>query len=150
SEYSLWTRSLEQSVLPALRELGIGLVAYSPIGRGFLSGRIKSINDLAESDLRRNHPRFQGENFQHNLKLTEVVRKIAAGNHATAAQVALAWVLRQGKDVVPIPGTRHTEYLDENVRALDLRLPESAWAELDREVRSFEVAGLRYPEFAMK
>src|SRR5262249_13667429 len=143
SEYSLWTRGVEERVLPALRELGIGLVAYSPIGRGFLSGKIKSINDLADSDWRRNNPRFQGENFQHNFKLTEIVQKIASRNHATAAQVALAWVLRQGKDIVPIPGTRHSEYLDENVRALDLKLTESDWAELDREVRSFDVAGPR-------
>jgi aryl-alcohol dehydrogenase-like predicted oxidoreductase len=150
SEYSLWTRGVEESVLPALRELGIGLVAYSPIGRGFLSGKIKSIGDLEESDWRRNNPRFQGENFQHNFKLTEIVQKTASANRVTAAQVALAWVLRQGQDIVPIPGTRHTEYLDENVKALNLTLAESAWAELEREVRSFQVAGPRYPEFAMK
>jgi aryl-alcohol dehydrogenase-like predicted oxidoreductase len=150
SEYSLWTRGLEERVLPTLRELGIGLVAYSPIARGFLSGKIKSISDLAESDWRRNHPRFQGGNFQHNFKFTEIVQKIAAANHAAAAQVALAWVLRQGTDIVPIPGTRHTEYLDENVRALQLELPDATWAELDREVRSFEAAGPRYPEAAMK
>jgi aryl-alcohol dehydrogenase-like predicted oxidoreductase len=150
SEYSLWTRGVEESVLPALRELGIGLVAYSPIGRGFLSGKIKSIADLAESDWRRNNPRFQGANFQHNFKLTEIVQNLAGANRATATQIALAWVLRQGKDIVPIPGTRHTEYLDENVRALNLALPDSKWAELDREVRAFEVAGPRYPEFAMK
>jgi aryl-alcohol dehydrogenase-like predicted oxidoreductase len=150
SEYSLWTRGLEEGVLPTLRELGIGLVAYSPIARGFLSGKIKSISDLEESDWRRNNPRFQGENFQHNFKLTEIVQKIAAANHAAPAQVALAWVLRQGKDIVPIPGTRHTEYLDENVRALQLQLSDATWAELDRELRSFEVAGPRYPEAAMK
>jgi aryl-alcohol dehydrogenase-like predicted oxidoreductase len=150
SEYSLWTRGLEDGVLPTLRELGIGLVAYSPIGRGFLSGKIKSINDLSESDWRRNNPRFQGENFQHNFRLAEIVQRIASANRASAAQVALGWVLRQGKDIVPIPGTRHTEYLDENARALDLKLPDSTWAELDREVRSFQVAGPRYPEFAMK
>jgi aryl-alcohol dehydrogenase-like predicted oxidoreductase len=150
SEYSLWTRGVEEKVLPALRELGIGLVAYSPIGRGFLSGKIKSVADLAESDWRRNNPRFQGDNFQHNLKLTEIVQNIAGANRATAAQIALAWVLRQGKDIVPIPGTRHTEYLDENVRALSLALPDSKWAQLEREVRAFEVAGPRYPEFAMK
>jgi len=150
SEYSLWTRGLEDGVLPALRALGIGLVAYSPIGRGFLSGKIKSINDLSESDWRRNNPRFQGENFQHNFRLAETVQRIASANRATAAQVALGWVLRQGKDIVPIPGTRHTEYLDENARALDLKLPDSTWADVDREVRSFQVAGPRYPEFAMK
>jgi aryl-alcohol dehydrogenase-like predicted oxidoreductase len=150
SEYSLWTRGLEEGVLPTLRELGIGLVAYSPIARGFLSGKIKSISDLEESDWRRNHPRFQGGNFQHNFKLTEIIQKIAAANHAAAAQVALAWVLRQGKDIVPIPGTRHSEYLDENARALQLELSDATWAELDLELRSFEVAGPRYPEAAMK
>ncbi len=150
SEYSLWTRGLEDGVLPALRELGIGLVAYSPIGRGFLSGKIRSINDLSESDWRRNNPRFQGENFQHNFRLAEIVQRIASANRANAAQVALGWVLRQGKDIVPIPGTRHTEYLDENARALDLKLADSTWAEVDREVRSFQVAGPRYPEVAMK
>jgi aryl-alcohol dehydrogenase-like predicted oxidoreductase len=150
SEYSLWTRGLEEGVLPTLRRLEIGLVAYSPIARGFLSGNIKSISDLEESDWRRNHPRFQAGNFQHNFKLTETVQKIAAANHTAAAQVALAWVLRQGKDIVPIPGTRHTEYLDENARALQLQLSDATWAELDRAVRSFEVAGPRYPEAAMK
>ncbi len=150
SEYSLWTRGLEDGVLPALRELGIGLVAYSPIGRGFLSGKIKSINDLSESDWRRNNPRFQGENFQHNFRLAEIVQRIASADRVSAAQVALGWVLRQGKDIVPIPGTRHTEYLDENARALDLKLPDSTWADVDREVRSFQVAGPRYPEVAMK
>ena len=150
SEYSVWTRGLEERVLPTLRELGIGLVAYSPIARGFLSGKIKSIDDLEDSDWRRNNPRFQGVNFQHNFKLTEIVQNTATANHATAAQVALGWVLRQGKDIVPIPGTRHTEYLDENARALELQVSDDAWAELDREVRSFEVAGPRYPEAAMK
>src|SRR6059036_2368222 len=150
SEYSLWTRGVEEKVLPALRELGIGLVAYSPIGRGFLTGKIRSINDLSESDWRRNNPRFQGENFQHNLKLTEIVEKTASVNRATAAQIALAWVLRGDRDIVPIPGTRHIEYLDENVQALDLRLPETVWSDLDRQVGSFQVAGPRYPEAAMK
>ena len=150
SEYSLWTRGVEERVLPTLRELGIGLVAYSPIGRGFLSGKIRSIDDLSESDWRRNNPRFQAENFQHNFKLIEMVEKIAAANRATAAQAALAWVLRRGNDIVPIPGTRHIEYLDENIRALETRLPESTWSDLDREVRSFQIAGARYPESAMK
>jgi len=141
---------VEEKVLPTLRELGIGLVAYSPIGRGFLSGKIRTINDLSASDWRRNNPRFQGENFQHNLNLTRIVEKTASVNSATAAQVALAWVLRCGSDIVPIPGTRHIEYLDENVKALDLRLSEAAWSDLDREVRSFQTAGARYPEAAMK
>ena len=150
SEYSLWTRGVEEKVLPALRDLGVGLVAYSPIGRGFLSGKIKSVNDLPESDWRRNNPRFQGENFRHNFRLVEVVQEIASANHVTAAQVALAWVLRRGNDIVPIPGTRHIEYLEENVNALSLKLPASDLAQLDREARAFEVAGARYPEAAMK
>jgi aryl-alcohol dehydrogenase-like predicted oxidoreductase len=150
SEYSLWTRGVEEKVLPTLRDLGIGLVAYSPIGRGFLSGKIKSVNDLPESDWRRNNPRFQGENLGHNFRLVEIVQKIASANRVTAAQVALAWVLRRGNDIVPIPGTRHIEYLEENVNTLSLKLPESAWSELDREARAFQVAGARYPEAAMK
>jgi aryl-alcohol dehydrogenase-like predicted oxidoreductase len=115
-----------------------------------LTGKIKSVDDLSESDWRRNNPRFQGENFRHNFKLTEIVQKIASANHATAAQIALAWVLRRGNDIVPIPGTRHSEYLDENVQALALKVPESTWSELDREASSFQVAGARYPEAAMK
>ena len=150
SEYSLWTRGLEEKVLPVLRGLGIGLVAYSPVGRGFLTGKIKSINDLSESDWRRGHPRFQGENFQHNFRLTEAVQRIATANRVTAAQIALAWVLRRGNDIVPIPGTRHLEYLDENAKALALVLPEPVWSELDRELQSFDVAGARYPETALK
>ena len=150
SEYSLWTQGVEEKVLPTLRELSIGLVAYSPIGRGFLSGKIRSINDLSESDWRRNNPRFQGENFQHNFKLTETIETIASSYRTTAAQVALGWVLGRGNDIVPIPGTRHIEYLDENVKALDLSLPETVWSDLDRQVRLFRVAGPRYPEAAMK
>jgi len=150
SEYSLWTQGVEEKVLPTLRELGIGLVAYSPIGRGFLSGKIRSIHDLSESDWRRNNPRFQGENFQHNFKLTETIETIASSYRTTAAQVALGWVLGRGNDIVPIPGTRHIDYLNENVKALDLRLPESVWSDLDRQIRSFRVAGPRYPEAAMK
>ncbi len=119
SEYSLWTQGVEEKVLPTLRELSIGLVAYSPIGRGFLSGKIRSI-------------------------------KVASSYRTTAAQVALRWVLGRGNDIVPIPGTRHIEYLDENVKALDLSLPETVWSDLDRQVRSFRVAGPRYPEAAMK
>src|SRR5439155_829472 len=113
SEYSLWTQGVEEKVLPTLRELSIGLVAYSPIGRGFLSGKIRSINDLSESDWRRNNPRFQAENFQHNFRLTETIEKVASSYRTTAAQVALRWILGRGNDIVPIPGTRHIEYLDE-------------------------------------
>src|SRR5262249_2560337 len=114
SEYSLWTRGVEQKVLPTLRELGIGLVAYSPVARGFLSGKIKSLDDLEPSDWRRTNPRFQSGNFEHNLSLVRILEKIATDNRATPAQIALAWVLRRGEDIVPIPGTRHVHHLDEN------------------------------------
>lgn len=138
------------AVLPTLRELGIGFVAYSPIGRGFLSGKIKSIDDLDQTDWRRNSPRFQGENFAHNFKLEELVNEIATANHATPAQVALAWLLRKGSDVVPIPGTKHVHYLEENAGAVDLSLPEVAWLKLDEALAKFQTAGLRYSEAAMK
>lgn len=150
SEYSLWERGVEHNVLPALRELGIGFVAYSPIGRGFLSGKIASINDLDASDSRRNGPRFQGGNFAANMKLVDAVKAIATAHHATPAQVAIAWVLRQGSDIVPIPGTKHVHYLEENARSPGLNLPESAWVELDRILADFKTAGLRYNESAMR
>lgn len=150
SEYSLWERGVEEKVLPTLRELGIGFVAYSPMGRGFLSGKIKSVNDLEESDWRRNNPRFQGENFEHNFKLVEIIKEIASKNRATPSQVALAWLLKQGSDIVPIPGTKHVKYLEENARAADLTLPGSAWAALEKMLSSFKTAGLRYPEAVMK
>jgi aryl-alcohol dehydrogenase-like predicted oxidoreductase len=150
SEYSLWERGVEEKVLPTLHELGIGFVAYSPMGRGFLAGRITCVNDLVESDWRRNNPRFQGENCVRNLKLVEIVKEISAGHGSTPAQVALAWILRRGGDLVPIPGTKHLKYLEENVLAASLDLPESAWTTLDKAVSSFHVAGARYPEAAMK
>lgn len=145
TEYSLWERGAEEQVLPAVRRLGIGFVAYSPIGRGFLSGGITGIDDLGASDSRRRHPRFQGENFAENMKLVDAVRAIAVSHGVTPAQVALAWLLRQGEDIVPIPGTRHVNYLEENAAATALDLPESAWDELERALASFRVAGLRYP-----
>ena len=150
SEYSLWTRGVEQKVLPTLRELGIGLVAYSPVARGFLSGKIKSIDDFEASDWRRTNPRFQPGNLEHNLSLVRIVEKIASAHQATPAQIALAWVLRRGEDIVPIPGTRHIHHLDENAAAADIRLPDSAWAELDSFLASFDVAGARYLEAAMQ
>lgn len=150
SEYSLWERGVEKMVLPTLRKLRIGFVAYSPMGRGFLSGKIKNINDLAQSDWRRNNPRFQGENFTHNFQLVEIVKEIAAANHATPAQVALAWLLRQSIDIVPIPGTKHVRYLEENAQAAELNLPDSAWSTLDKTLSLFQTAGARYPEGAMK
>jgi len=150
SEYSLWERGVEESVLPALRNLGVGFVAYSPIGRGFLSGKIQSADDLEEADWRRRNPRFQEENLRHNLELVHAVKAIAAANKATPAQVALAWLLRQGEDIVPIPGTRHVRYLEENARAAELKLAESVWARLEQALVSFHVAGMRYPESGMR
>jgi len=150
SEYSLWERNVEAQVLPTLRELGIGFVAYSPIGRGFLTGKIRSLRDLPESDWRRTVPRFQGENFAHNLQLVEIVDRIATANHVTPAQVALAWLLRQGTDIVPIPGTKHVQYLEENAHAAALHLPDAAWAELDQALASFSPAGARYSEEGMR
>ena len=122
SEYSLWTRDPEAEILPTVRELGIGFVAYSPLGRGFLSGQIKSIDDLAAKDFRRRGPRFQGENFQRNLDLVARVEEIAAEQGVTPGQLALAWVLAQGDDVVPIPGTKRVQYLEENAAAADVEL----------------------------
>jgi len=149
-EYSLWTREAEQKVLPTLRELGIGIVAYSPIGRGFLSGKIASMDDLKENDGRRNHPRFQPENILHNWKLVETVKAIASRHHVTPAQVALAWLFRCGEDIVPIPGTRRVSYLEENAAAAEINLPESSWTELDGALASFHTAGDRYPAAAMR
>jgi aryl-alcohol dehydrogenase-like predicted oxidoreductase len=150
TEYSIWERGVETKVLPALRELGIGLVAYSPVGRGFLTGKIKAPADLDETDFRRTNPRFQSENFTHNLALVELTKKIASATHATPAQVALAWVLRRGSDIVPIPGTRHVAYLEENTKAADLDIPDSQWSALGDALASFQVAGLRYAEAAMQ
>src|SRR5438094_576431 len=122
TEYSLWTRDVEDEILPAIRELGIGFVAYSPLGRGFLSGRIRSVEDLEAGDFRRDNPRFQGENFQKNLELVERVEELAAAKGCTAAQIALAWVVVQGDDMVPIPGTTRVKNLEENVAALEVGL----------------------------
>jgi aryl-alcohol dehydrogenase-like predicted oxidoreductase len=149
-EYSLWERSIENKVLPVMRELGIGLVAYSPIGRGLLSGRIRNVDDLAGTDWRRNNPRFQQANFVHNSKLVEVVRNIAVREGATPAQIALAWVLKRGEDIVPIPGTKHLSYLNENAASVDLELAPAVWSELEKAITSFQVAGLQYHETAMK
>ncbi len=150
TEYSLWERSVKVKVLPVLHELGIGLVAYSPMGRGFLAGKFKKTTDLAEGDWRRNNPRFQQENFEHNLKLIEVVKELAFIHNATPSQIALAWLLRQGKDLVPIPGTTRVPHLEENIKAAKLKLPDAAWSSLDRALSSFETAGARYPEAAMR
>jgi aryl-alcohol dehydrogenase-like predicted oxidoreductase len=150
SEYSLWSRDVEDEVLDVCRELGIGFVAYSPLGRGFLTGRFKSFEDLPEDDYRRNHPRFQGENFQKNLDLVKRVEEIAAEKGCTPAQLALAWVLAQGEDIVLIPGTKRRQYLEENIGALDVRLTEDDLRRIEAVFPKGATAGARYPEQAMR
>jgi len=148
SEYSLWTRDPEAEVLPTVRELGIGFVAYSPLGRGFLSGRIRSADDLDERDFRRRGPRFQEDNLQRNLELVRIVEEVAAEKGATPSQVALAWVLAQGQDIVPIPGTKRRSYLEENAAAAAIELSP---ADVERLERAFPVgvaAGDRYPDMS--
>ncbi len=150
TEYSLWSREPEDGLLDACRELGIGFVPYSPLGRGFLTGQIKSYEDLAPDDSRRNGPRFQGENFQKNLELVKRIKEIAAEKGCTPAQLALAWVLAQGKDIVPIPGTKRRKYLEENVGALEVRLTADDLRRIDEIAPKGVAAGDRYPEAAMK
>jgi len=150
SEYSLWTRDPEQEILPTCRELGIGFVAYSPLGRGFLTGQIKRFEDLAADDYRRFSPRFQGENFQKNLDLVRRVEEIAAEKKCKPSQLALAWVLAQGEDVGPIPGTKHRKYLEENVAALDVKLTEDDLRRIDEVIPHDAAAGSRYPEHMMQ
>src|SRR5919107_6228070 len=131
TERSLWSRDSEAEVIPTCRELGIGYVAYSPLGRGFLSGRFKSPADFPEGDFRQNHPRFQGENFEKNIQLVREVETMAKEKGCTTAQLALAWVLAQGEDIVPIPGTKHRKYLDENIGALEVKLTSEDLQRLD-------------------
>jgi len=144
TEFSLWSRDVENEVLPACRELGVGFVPYSPLGRGFLSGEIKSIDDLPADDTRRNQPRFQGENFAKNLRLVEKVREIARRHSCTPSQLALAWVYAQGSDIVPIPGTKRRKYLEENVAALNIRLAPADLAEIESVFAPGAAAGERY------
>ncbi len=148
TEYSLWSRDVEDEILPAIRELGIGLVAYSPLGRGFLSGRIRSVEDLEAGDFRRDNPRFQGENFQKNLELVERVEELAAAKGRTAAQIALAWALAQGEDVVPIPGTTRVKNLEENVAALDVELTDEDLRDLEAVFPKGAAAGDRYADMS--
>ena len=150
TEYSLWSRDPEDGVLAVCRELGIGFVAYSPLGRGFLTGRFKSIQDLAEDDYRRYSPRFQGENFQKNLDLVRRVEQMAAAKGCTPAQLALAWVLAQGEDIVPIFGTKKRVYLEENLGALKIILTEADLGRLEEVAPRGVAAGQRYPEAMMK
>jgi aryl-alcohol dehydrogenase-like predicted oxidoreductase len=149
TEYSLWTRDPENGLLDTCRELGVGFVPYSPLGRGFLTGRFQRIEDLDEDDWRRENPRFKGENFQHNLHLAAAVRAMAEEKACTPAQLALAWVLAQGEDIVPIPGTRHIRYLDDNMGALGVQLSDEDLKRLDEAFPFGVASGERYPEEAM-
>jgi aryl-alcohol dehydrogenase-like predicted oxidoreductase len=150
TEYSLWTRDVEEEILATCRELGVGFVAYSPLGRGFLTGRFQSQSDLEDGDFRKNHPRFQGENLQQNLKLVEGIKKLAEEKGCTAAQLALAWVLAQGETIVPIVGTKRRSYLDENVAALEVSLTPADLARLDRVAPHGATAGARYAPAGMQ
>nr|MBA2376495.1 aldo/keto reductase [Rubrobacter sp.] len=148
-EYSLWSRDVEDEILPTARELGIGFVPYSPLGRGFLTGQITSPDDFAEDDFRATSPRFTGENFQKNLDLVERVRKIADGKGVTPGQLALAWLLHQGSDIAPIPGTKRRERLEENAGAVEINLTDDDLARIDEAAPKGVAAGERYDEAGM-
>jgi aryl-alcohol dehydrogenase-like predicted oxidoreductase len=150
TEYSLWSRDPEDEVLPTVRELGIGFVPYSPLGRGFLTGQIRKLDDLAPDDYRRNAPRFQGENFQRNLDLVAEITAIARDKGCTPSQLALAWVLAQGEDIVPIPGTKRRKYLEENVAAMAVTLTADELARIDRAIPAGAAAGTRYAAAQMQ
>jgi len=150
TEYSLWTRDPEDELLATTRELGIAFVAYSPLGRGFLTGEIKNPNDLAPDDFRRNSPRFQGDNFQKNLDLVKRVEEIAAQKNCTPGQLALAWLLAQGEDIIPIPGTKRRKYLEENAAAVKVKLSQDDLRRIDEAAPHGAAVGQRYPEQAMR
>ena len=150
TEYSLWSRDVENEVLPTCRELGIGYMAYAPLGRGFLTATIKTLEALLPNDRRRDHPRFEAANLEHNRALLEPLEDIAAAKRATPAQIALAWLLAQGDDIVPIPGTKRRGYLDENRRALDIQLSADELASLKKAFPPDVTAGTRYPEKQLK
>jgi len=149
TEYSLWTRDPEDTILPLVRELGIGFVPYSPLGRGFLTGQIRAPDNLAADDTRRNHPRFQGEAFQRNLDLVREIKTMAADKGCTPAQLALAWVLAQGEDIVPIPGTKRRTYLEDNLGAIDVELQAAELARIDAVLPPGAASGMRYPAATM-
>ena len=149
SEYSLWERNLEQEIIPLLRELGVGLVPFSPLGRGFLTGTAKRAEEYPEGDYRRGDPRFQGENYEANMRAASVVRELAENRGATPGQVALAWLLHKGNDIVPIPGTKRRRYLEENVAAGDLELSDAEMQQLDAALPPEVVAGPRYNDRMM-
>ncbi len=148
TEYSLWSRDPEDALLPTVRELGIGFVAYSPLGRGFLSGSIRSLDDLEENDFRRHSPRLQGENFERNLELVDRISEIAEEKGVTLGQLALAWVLHRGEDIVPIPGTKRRSYLEENVAASELELSPDELERIDEAAPSGAASGDRYPDMS--
>jgi aryl-alcohol dehydrogenase-like predicted oxidoreductase len=150
TEYSLWTRDVEADIRPVCRELGIGFVAYSPLGRGFLTAKFRKAEDLSPGDWRRNSPRFQGENFERNLKLVERVEALAIRKKCTPAQLALGWLLGQGEDIVPIPGTKRRRYLEENVAALTVELTPVELEEISSATPPGAAAGMRYPEASMQ
>ena len=150
SEYSLWTREPENGVLSLCRELGIGLVAYSPLGRGFLTGAIRRFEDFSSDDYRRNSPRFQGENFQRNLELVDFIREMAKAKSCQPSQIALAWVLAQGRDIIPIPGTKRQTFLDENLKALDLHLSGDELKAIEAKFPQGAAAGDRYTPEMMR
>jgi len=149
TEYSLWSRDPEDEIIPTCRELGIGFVPYSPLGRGFLTGRFRTIDDLPPDDWRRNNPRFQGENFQKNLDLVTRIGDLARSNGCTPSQLALAWVMAQGSDMVPIPGTKRVRYLEENAAAADIKLTRPDLAAIDAAAPAGAAAGERYPAASM-
>jgi aryl-alcohol dehydrogenase-like predicted oxidoreductase len=148
TEYSLWSRDPEDAILPTVRELGIGFVAYSPLGRGFLSGRFRSPSDFPDDDFRRHHPRFQGENFERNMRLVERVEELASEKGVTAGQLALAWVLHRGDDIVPIPGTKRVSYLEENAAAAEVTLSDAELRQLDEIAPAGVAAGDRYADMS--
>ena len=150
SEYSLWTRDPEEKILSTIRELGIGFVAYSPLGRGFLTGRFRSSDDFDNNDFRKHNPRFQGENFKMNLQLVENVKVLAEKRSITPAQLALAWVMKQGDDIIPIPGTTRIKHIQENIRASEIELTEDEIKQIEEIFPMGAASGLRYPEQAMK
>ena len=149
SEYSLWERNLEPEIIPVLRELGIGLVPFCPLGRGFLTGEVKRAEDYPEGDFRRFDPRYQGENYDANLKAARIVHEVAAATHATPAQIALAWLLNKGDDIVPIPGTKRRKYLEENVAAETVKIAPARMKQLDDALAPGKVSGKRYADWIM-
>ena len=150
TEYSLWSRDVEDEILPTVRELGVGFVPYSPLGRGFLTGRFKSFEDLPEDDYRRNSPRFQGENFNRNLELVQLIEAMAQEKGCSPAQLALAWLLHQGEDIVPIPGTKQVRYLEENMGSLSVTFSAQDLAKIEQIAPKGVAAGERYPAAAMQ